>query len=287
MKKVYGQFATLAIGTTVSAIASLAFANSAHALSLTTYQIYTQNFDTLANPNSPLTNNIPQVGGSNPLPDGWSFVETGNGADQLYRVNNGTANDGGAYSYGSSDNTETNPATDRALGTIQQNQNRSAILGVLFNITAPTTDPITDLIVSYRGEQWGRGSASVSVPDQLLFEYSTTATSLTDTTGWTGVSALNFLSPVTTGNASRRDGNATGNFTNLQATISGLNLTNGQKIWFRWLDFDRTEGGSQDNLAIDDFSVTAVPTPALLPGLIGLGLGVLRKRKAEVSSEEV
>lgn len=28
-------------------------------------------------------------------------------------------------------------------------------------------------------------------------------------------------------------------------------------------------------------SPTPVPTPALLPGLIGLGLGLLRKRKAE------
>ena len=28
-------------------------------------------------------------------------------------------------------------------------------------------------------------------------------------------------------------------------------------------------------------TVTAVPTPALLPGLIALGAGVLRKRKAE------
>lgn len=32
--------------------------------------------------------------------------------------------------------------------------------------------------------------------------------------------------------------------------------------------------------------VTAVPTPALLPGLIGLGLGVLRKRKAQAALEQ-
>jgi hypothetical protein len=34
-----------------------------------------------------------------------------------------------------------------------------------------------------------------------------------------------------------------------------------------------------------DFSIAnnAIPTPALLPGLVGLGLGVLRKRKAEVA----
>ena len=32
-------------------------------------------------------------------------------------------------------------------------------------------------------------------------------------------------------------------------------------------------------------SLTAVPTPALLPGLIALGAGVLRKRKSEVAAE--
>ena len=42
--------------------------------------------------------------------------------------------------------------------------------------------------------------------------------------------------------------------------------------------------------ALDDVSVTskstAIPTPALLPGLIGLGFGVLRKRKAAATAVE-
>ncbi|MBD2021961.1 PTPA-CTERM sorting domain-containing protein [Leptolyngbya sp. FACHB-36] len=36
----------------------------------------------------------------------------------------------------------------------------------------------------------------------------------------------------------------------------------------------------------DPSPVTAVPTPALLPGLVGLGLGILRKRKAQAASEQ-
>lgn len=36
------------------------------------------------------------------------------------------------------------------------------------------------------------------------------------------------------------------------------------------------------SITLTGASATPVPTPALLPGLIGLGLGVLRKRKAEV-----
>jgi|GEM_PF-3359311 len=43
--------------------------------------------------------------------------------------------------------------------------------------------------------------------------------------------------------------------------------------------------GNQGELFTYQGSVTAVPTPALLPGLLALGLGVLRKRKAEAIEE--
>lgn len=39
-------------------------------------------------------------------------------------------------------------------------------------------------------------------------------------------------------------------------------------------------------LVVDDASLTAVPTPALLPGLIGMGLGVWRKRKGSVAESQ-
>lgn len=42
-----------------------------------------------------------------------------------------------------------------------------------------------------------------------------------------------------------------------------------------------------DNLTFSNSNATAVPTPALLPGLIGLGVGVLRKRKAEAAKQAV
>lgn len=38
-------------------------------------------------------------------------------------------------------------------------------------------------------------------------------------------------------------------------------------------------GGGQEDLV--DFSLTTVPTPALLPGLIGMGFAALRRRKSE------
>jgi len=44
-------------------------------------------------------------------------------------------------------------------------------------------------------------------------------------------------------------------------------------------------GSLSSNVTSSSFTPTAVPTPALLPGLIGLGVGVLRKRKAEAAKQ--
>lgn len=46
---------------------------------------------------------------------------------------------------------------------------------------------------------------------------------------------------------------------------------------------DLTSGPLPYSITLSGVGATPVPTPALLPGLIGLGLGVLRKRKAEVA----
>lgn len=47
--------------------------------------------------------------------------------------------------------------------------------------------------------------------------------------------------------------------------------------------FNVGDNGWSSQLAVDN--VSQVPTPALLPGLVGLGLGVLRKRKAEADEQ--
>ncbi len=38
-------------------------------------------------------------------------------------------------------------------------------------------------------------------------------------------------------------------------------------------------------LGLSNIKYTAIPTPALLPGLVGLGLGLLRKRKSDAAAE--
>ena len=118
--------------------------------------------------------------------------------------------------------------------------------------------------MSYTGEQWRRG-ANALTPDQLNFQYSTNATSLTTGT-WTSVIALDFYSPVNsaTGTPGALDGNAAANRTAVSATITGLSITNLATYWIRWTDFDRGGSGvADDGLAVDDLSVASeftVPT---------------------------
>ena len=42
--------------------------------------------------------------------------------------------------------------------------------------------------------------------------------------------------------------------------------------------------GVTSALQVSNFQYTAVPTPAMLPGLVGLGLGLLRKRKSDAAA---
>jgi hypothetical protein len=79
--------------------------------------------------------------------------------------------------------------------------------------------------------------------------------------------------------------------TALSTTVSGVGglSANANSAWVP-LSFSNvsTEGGGNTQFIYATFkpSAAAIPTPALLPGLVGLGLGVLRKKKqAEVNQE--
>ena len=43
--------------------------------------------------------------------------------------------------------------------------------------------------------------------------------------------------------------------TGISATISSLSIADTSKVWIRWADFNAS--GSDDGLAVDDFSLTA------------------------------
>ncbi|MDB5695138.1 MAG: hypothetical protein JWN21_681, partial [Sphingomonas bacterium] len=216
------------------------------AISLANGVTYSQNFDGLANTAGSTTNNLntdPQ-----PLP-GWFLNETGGGTrdNEQYAADTGAANSGDTFSYGGAG------STDRALGSVQSGT-LIATYGAQF--TNDTGQTITELVITYTGEQWRISNTAAARDDRLDFQYSTSASSLTTGT-WTDVDALDFTNPIktaTTGGA--LDGNAAANRTVINHTITGLGIAPGATFWIRWNDLNSS--GADDGLAIDDFSLTPV-----------------------------
>lgn len=210
-------------------------------ISIQNYQLpYYQNFNTLAN--TGIYNSS--------LPAGWSFLESGSNGNIYYSPNNGTNFSSNTYSFGSVGSTE------RALGSIM-NSNVASKYGARFiNNTGGT---ITQFTIEYTGEQWNLGSAGRH--DSLDFQYSTDATTINNGT-WIDLNALDFIGPVSTGIGRPLDGNLPENRIQVSAVIEGLYLPTGSTISFRWVDAPAV--GTDDGLAIDDFSITASDPCAIL-----------------------
>ena len=194
---------------------------------------YTQDFNTLAS-----------TGQSDVVPVGWAFSEVGTNANTTYTAGTGSNNAGDTYSLGSSGSSE------RAFGSLLSGSLIPTIGVSFINNTGAT---ISSLDVAYTGEQWRLGQSGRGA-DRLDFEYNLNATSLTQASGWVDVNSLDFFSPVTVGTVGALDGNASANRTALSGTITGLSIAPGQTFWLRWADFNVS--GSDDGLAIDDFSLT-------------------------------
>jgi len=223
-------FITLFLFIIVGGFLRLSKTQAAANISLTSLNtVYTQNFNALAT-----------SGASDTVPAGWSFHETGNNANALYTAGDGSSNSGDTYSFGI--------GSDRAFGMLQSGS-LIPMIGVCF--TNNTGQTITSLDLSFTGEQWRLGT--VGRADRLDFQYSTDATSLTTGT-WFHADALDFSGPVTTGSTGALDGNLAANGTAISASVTGLSVANGATIFLRWTDFNAS--GTDDGLAIDDFSLT-------------------------------
>ncbi len=209
-------------------------------------ETYTQDFNSLAS-----TSNVP----SSVLPVGWVIAETGTSANALYNVRAGDTGTGDTYSLGALGNTE------RALGAVTSTAVSSVIGASFVNNTGAALE---SLIIGYTGEQWRLGA--VGRTDRLDFQISFDATSLTTGT-WTDINALDFIGPTVTGTVGALDGNAAANRTVINSTINGLNIAAGAVFWIRYVDLNAS--GSDDALAIDDFSLQAVAAVAA-PGTLQL-----------------
>jgi hypothetical protein len=205
---------------------------------------YSQNFDSLA---SSGTANAWSDNGTLP---GWYAGKSAGGALATYRADTGAGNAGALYSFGST------AASDRALGSIASGTPGNLAYGVRF--ANDTDHTITNIAISYTGEQWRNGGSGNQ--QTLSFSCRVSNTQIigpdpANANTWTSVSALNFTSPVSAGVGAALDGNASANrhaFSSIE--LPGASVAPGQEIFFRWFDPDDT--GSDHGLAIDDLSVT-------------------------------
>lgn len=209
-------------------------ADTSVAVSLTTSgTTYTENFDTLVSTGTgTLAANTPK---------GWGFVETGANANNNYTAGTGSSNTGDTFSFGTT--------AERAFGQLDSGSLLTTLGARFANNTSST---LTSLDIAYTGEQWRSGD-TLNVADILDFEYSTDATSLTTGT-WTAVNQLDFASVQTTVAAGALNGNLATNRAARSYSISSLNIPNGTTFWIRWVSTNIS--GSDDGLAIDDFSIT-------------------------------
>lgn len=210
---------------------------------------YSQNFNTLDTATSNSAN----------LPEGWQLFEYGSSATTVnnqYKGNAGTATTGDTYSYGNTG------STDRALGSVATSGNRE-IYGVGFRNNTGVN--ITSVIITYRGEQWRRGTATA---DTIQFRYSTSALGIADTAAgkWTVHHNLSF-SGIYTGSATNAalDGNASGNSVTKSDTIH-LNISPADTLLIEWVDKDVS--GSDDGLSVDDLSILFVTDAPPIPDFI-------------------
>ncbi len=219
---------------------------AAGTISLTTLgTAYNQDFNTLAATGT--TNTI--------IPTGWEFYEFGTNADTTYRAGTGSDNTGDTYSFGPASN------TDRAFGGLLSGS-LTPMIGAQF--TNNTGGTITSLQIAYTGEQWRLGQNTTGrAADRLDFQLSINASTL-NTGTWIDYDALDFTSPVISGTNGAINGNVSPNRTTLSFIISGLSISNGASFWIRWVDFNLAPG-SDDGLAVDDFSLISNGLAADLP----------------------
>ena len=229
MKKIFTLFSVLSLTTLSYSQVSLTSLNTA----------YTQNFDGLANSGTTYSTTL------NGTLAGWYIVETGSNSNTTYTVSTGSATAGDTYSFGAASSTE------RALGSIASG-NLLSRYGAQFK--NDTGNIIDQLEISYVGEEWRFDPArGTTIKDQITFEYSTDATSLTTGT-WIPVSALKYETTNLTGSVGLRNGNDAAYRTELSNIITGLNINAGQTFWIRFVDVNVS--GTDDGLAVDDFSLT-------------------------------
>ncbi len=228
------------------ALTPVLFVPTSNAQVLMSAGTYSQNFNSLAYLSSGDTNWVDNV----TLP-GWYASQRVGSAITGYRLSAGNVNAAALFSYGLTND------TDRALGSQAGGTPDEFAYGVCF--TNDTAEVMTNLSITYTGEQWRRISGA---PTQTLaFSYFVSSSEITsaDARGtnyaWIPFAALDFNTPNIIGATGALNGNDPTNqqvFSNLELT--GVQVQPGQEIFFRWLDVN--DSGTDNAVAIDGVTIS-------------------------------
>jgi len=197
---------------------------------------------------------LPRSGESKHLPQGWSFAVFGRTSDHAIRADDGDRTAGGIYSYGQ------DHSGNRALGTLAGANGSFGVFGAAFE--NGSSSAINQLNISFTGEEWRLARAGNR--SSLQFQYSLDAHSIT-TGDWLNVPQLDFFTPNLHG-AGEHDGTLSVNQQQLSGTINFLNIPSGGAFWVRWIEAPNGTSSGGDGLAIDNFSIAAVPEVSSLLG---------------------
>lgn len=217
---------------------------------------YSQDFNTLAS-----TTGADIAWANDSTISGWSlFRQPSSGtAITTYDAGTGSLATGSFYSFGA------NESLDRAFGGVGVgtayfgSPASGAVAGwIALSLVNSSGVSISGICVQFRGEQW-RNSGNASAQAMVL-EYGFGA-NFSDVPTWTPPGGtFDWTSPVTGTPAGAVDGNVAGLVANRGGSIGGINWLADQTLWLRWVEVN--DAGNDHGLAIDDFSLTAVPEPA-------------------------
>ena len=219
------------------------------------------------------------MGSGTTYPSGWNGYRVGTTTFQTLIASDGSSATGSTYNYGTTGN------GDRALGSVGSGTTVPGFGAVFINNSGRVLTE-TDVLVSFRAEQWRIGT-STDV-ESWIFEYRVDDIPIdvnqSDSLNYNQVSGFNLIeirNDLTT--SGPLNGNANGNFVNVSSSaLTNLIWNPGDRLVIRWLDAN--DPGNDSGMSIDDFSfivVDPVPEPATLSmcGIGLLGLACVRRRR--------
>jgi hypothetical protein len=192
-------------------------------------------------------NSLATSGTNNAIPFAAPFAFNESPGNLTYSGDNGTSTVGDTYSYGSTG------STDRALGELTS---ATAVSTFGYGLNNHTGATITGLVVSYTGEQWRLG-ATAAPNDQLDFQWAAGSGTTLTSGPYVDLDQLDFASP---NNASvgTLNGNSAANRTVLAPVVIQTNIPAGAPFFVRWKPVLVAGSGTNDGLAVDDLSITAL-----------------------------